>query len=144
MGCSPYREANNSSAGHEMTRLQGFRRFITLFTRASLQPVTWSLKYFDLKRIEWTNCATPSSFLISTCRLVLFRQWNQGGCGELDSWIIWSYVREERWLQNFAGETSSVTKMTVFWHVVPCRLVEVCRRFRGACCLHHQGDRPVS
>jgi hypothetical protein len=31
-------------------------------------------------------------------------------------------------------------KMTVFWVVVPCSLVEVHRRSRGACCLHHQGD----
>jgi hypothetical protein len=27
-------------------------------------------------------------------------------------------------------------KMTVFWDVAPCSLVEV---YRGACCLHHQG-----
>jgi hypothetical protein len=31
-------------------------------------------------------------------------------------------------------------KMTVFWDVAPCSLVEDYRRFRGACCLHHQGD----
>jgi hypothetical protein len=30
--------------------------------------------------------------------------------------------------------------MAVFWVVVPCSLVEVYRRFRGTCCLHHQGD----
>jgi hypothetical protein len=29
--------------------------------------------------------------------------------------------------------------LAVFWVVAPCCLVEVCRRFRGACCLHHQG-----
>jgi hypothetical protein len=28
--------------------------------------------------------------------------------------------------------------MTVFWDIVPCSLVEVSQRFRGACCLHHQ------
>jgi hypothetical protein len=27
-------------------------------------------------------------------------------------------------------------KMAVFWYVTPCSLVEVYRRFRGACCLH--------
>jgi hypothetical protein len=31
-------------------------------------------------------------------------------------------------------------KMTAFWDIVPCSLVEVDRRFRGAYCLHHQGD----
>jgi hypothetical protein len=33
-------------------------------------------------------------------------------------------------------------KMAVFWVVAPCSLVEVYQRFRGPCCLHHQGDRP--
>jgi hypothetical protein len=31
-------------------------------------------------------------------------------------------------------------KMAVFWVVAPCSLVEVYQRFRGVCCLHHQGD----
>jgi hypothetical protein len=31
-------------------------------------------------------------------------------------------------------------KMAVFWVVAPCSLVEVYHRFRGLCCLHHQGD----
>jgi hypothetical protein len=32
------------------------------------------------------------------------------------------------------------SKMAVFWVVAPCSLVEVYQRFRGPCCLHHQGD----
>jgi hypothetical protein len=31
-------------------------------------------------------------------------------------------------------------KMTVFWDVTPCSLVDVYQHFRGACCLHHKGD----
>jgi hypothetical protein len=31
-------------------------------------------------------------------------------------------------------------KMAVFWVVAPYNLVEVYQRFRGPCCLHHQGD----
>jgi hypothetical protein len=31
-------------------------------------------------------------------------------------------------------------KMTVFWDVAPCRLVEVYQRFRGARCFHHEGN----
>jgi hypothetical protein len=31
-------------------------------------------------------------------------------------------------------------KMIVFWDVAPCSLVEIDPRFRGAYCLHHQGD----
>jgi hypothetical protein len=32
-------------------------------------------------------------------------------------------------------------KITVFWDVSPCNLVEVYRCFRGAHFLHHQDDR---
>jgi hypothetical protein len=35
------------------------------------------------------------------------------------------------------------TKMAVFWVVVPYCLVEVYQRFRGPCCLHHQGNEFV-
>jgi hypothetical protein len=35
------------------------------------------------------------------------------------------------------------TKMAVFWVVAPCSLVEVYQRFRGPCCLHHQGDEYI-
>jgi hypothetical protein len=31
----------------------------------------------------------------------------------------------------------------VFWDVAPCSLVETDRRFSGAYCLHHQGNRPA-
>jgi hypothetical protein len=30
-------------------------------------------------------------------------------------------------------------KITAFWDIAPCRLVEVDRRFRGSYYLHHQG-----
>jgi hypothetical protein len=32
--------------------------------------------------------------------------------------------------------------MAAFWIVAPCSLVDVYGRFRGACCLRHQGDLP--
>jgi hypothetical protein len=31
-------------------------------------------------------------------------------------------------------------KMTAFWDIAPCILVEVDRRFRDVCCHHHQSD----
>jgi hypothetical protein len=37
-------------------------------------------------------------------------------------------------------KTRIYLKMAVFWVVAPRRLVEVYRRFRGACCLHLPGD----
>jgi hypothetical protein len=47
--------------------------------------------------------------------------------------------------KNMVGEISGSHggeyEDTVFWDVAPCHLVEVYRHFRGAFCLHHQGDR---
>jgi hypothetical protein len=45
-----------------------------------------------------------------------------------------------RRLVGFEVITTVSTKMAVSWVVVQCSLVEVYRRFRGPCCLHHQGD----
>jgi hypothetical protein len=36
---------------------------------------------------------------------------------------------------RFQVLTAASMKMTVFWVVAPCSLVEVYRRLRGACCL---------
>jgi hypothetical protein len=38
------------------------------------------------------------------------------------------------------SEYHKKSKMAVFWRDEPCSLVEIYRRFRGAYCLHHQGD----
>jgi hypothetical protein len=40
---------------------------------------------------------------------------------------------------GFEVLTTVSTKMAVFWVVAPCSLVEIYQRFRGPCCLHHQG-----
>jgi hypothetical protein len=37
------------------------------------------------------------------------------------------------------NSTQSVKFRFVFWDVLPCKII-VDRRFRGTCCLHHQGD----
>jgi hypothetical protein len=42
--------------------------------------------------------------------------------------------------KGFEALTAVSTKMAVFWVVAPCSLVEFYQRFRGHCCLHHQGD----
>jgi hypothetical protein len=41
---------------------------------------------------------------------------------------------------GFEVLTAIGTKMAVFWVVAPCSLVDIYQRFRGPCCLHHQGD----
>jgi hypothetical protein len=40
-------------------------------------------------------------------------------------------------LLGFEVLTAVSTKMAVFCAVAPCSLVDVYRRFRGTCCLHH-------
>jgi hypothetical protein len=37
-------------------------------------------------------------------------------------------------------ETRSCSKITVFWAIAMCSLVEVYQCFRGSFCLHHQGN----
>jgi proteasome lid subunit RPN8/RPN11 len=43
-------------------------------------------------------------------------------------------------LSGWRTGTSAGSKTAVLRGVAPCSLVEVYRRFRDACCLHHQGD----
>jgi hypothetical protein len=43
--------------------------------------------------------------------------------------------------ERFQVLTATSMKMTSFWDTAPCSLVDVDRRFRGAYCLHHQGDK---
>jgi hypothetical protein len=40
--------------------------------------------------------------------------------------------------------TASCMKMTAYWVIAPCSLVEVDRRFRSVYCLSHGDDRSVS
>jgi hypothetical protein len=42
--------------------------------------------------------------------------------------------------KRFKVLTAASMKMTAFWDIAPCSLIEVDRRFRGAYCVHHQGD----
>jgi hypothetical protein len=41
---------------------------------------------------------------------------------------------------GFQVLTAASMKTAVVWNVAQCGLVEVYQRFRGACCLHHQGS----
>jgi hypothetical protein len=45
---------------------------------------------------------------------------------------------------GFEVLTAVSTKMAVFWVVAPCGLVEVYQRFRGPCCLYHQGKALIA
>jgi hypothetical protein len=43
-----------------------------------------------------------------------------------------------RTLVRFQVLTAASVKLTVFWDMAPCSLIEADRRFRSAYCLHHQ------
>jgi hypothetical protein len=43
-------------------------------------------------------------------------------------------------VNTLLGKLILYFKMTAFWDIVPCSFVGEDRRFRGAYCLHHQGD----
>jgi hypothetical protein len=38
----------------------------------------------------------------------------------------------------YIGKWNYQLKMAVFWVIAPCSLIEIYRRFKGACYLHHQ------
>jgi hypothetical protein len=45
-----------------------------------------------------------------------------------------------QWPSVYIRLETEFLKLRVFWDVLPCSQIDVDRRFRGACCLHHQGD----
>jgi hypothetical protein len=49
-------------------------------------------------------------------------------------------LSDERETGSSRDSSPSKKKMAAFCAAAPCSLVEVDRRFRGAYCLHHQGD----
>jgi hypothetical protein len=54
--------------------------------------------------------------------------------------IIKSKIKKQRaYIVRFQVLTAASMKMSIFWDVAPRSLVEVYRRFKGACFLHHQG-----
>jgi hypothetical protein len=55
---------------------------------------------------------------------------------QLTNWCLSSIICTV----GFEVLTAVSTKMAVFWVVAPSSLVEGYQRFRGPCCLHHQGD----
>jgi hypothetical protein len=56
------------------------------------------------------------------------------------STFIYFVKKNINFIVGFEVLTAVSTKMAVFWVIALCSLVEVYQRFRGLCCLHHQGD----
>jgi hypothetical protein len=56
----------------------------------------------------------------------------------------WYSTHVDLTTRTSALKLQEVVKISIFWDVAPCSIVEVDRRFRGAYCLHHQGDEAGS
>jgi hypothetical protein len=54
-------------------------------------------------------------------------------------YLIYPSQNTKLFIINNKG-TIQCLKMAVVWVVTPCSVVEVYGSFRGACCLHRQGD----
>jgi hypothetical protein len=92
-------------------------------TEPRSEPVSAPLKQIcGLYLVSCIFHSTKSSILYLLSLKVLWA----GSCGRLQTHYE---------AMTFYTQLNSSFKMTVFWDVAPCSLVEVYRRFRGACCL---------
>jgi hypothetical protein len=58
----------------------------------------------------------------------------------VQDWDRWQAVVNTKRTVRFQILTAASMKFRVFWDILPCSQVDVDRCFRGAYCLHHQGD----
>jgi hypothetical protein len=54
--------------------------------------------------------------------------------------LLTAYHLSSYLVVNTRGGAFMLIMMAVFWVVAPCSMAIVYQRFRGPCCLHHQGD----
>jgi hypothetical protein len=55
-------------------------------------------------------------------------------------WSSYGDILHMHLVVRFQSFTAANMKMSVFWGVAPCDLVQIYRRFRGSCCLQYQDD----
>jgi hypothetical protein len=86
-----------------------------------------------------TDCMNTVFNHLNTSRLKTTRLTGHNGHVR-KTWVYSpSKIFYKRVRLNFVRCTDML-KMTVFWDVVPCSLIDIQRRFKGAYCLHYQGD----
>jgi hypothetical protein len=85
--------------------------------------------YLQRQRMDGSPCTRPAS---GTMPNVLQSFWNM-------EQILMLQVKEASNCVRFQFLTAAVMKIRAFWDIVPCSLVGVDWRFRGAYCLHHHG-----
>jgi hypothetical protein len=87
-------------------------------------------------RFSWFPSVPPGKYRDSTLNWAKTASFDiLSNSSFIDHHIVWRYTSLHKPQIN-----KKYVKMAVSWVVAPCSLVEVYRRFRDACCLHHQGD----
>jgi hypothetical protein len=56
------------------------------------------------------------------------------------SYALCANIINKSAVENIATVIFLIMKMIAFWDIAPCILIEMDRPFRGAYCLHHQGN----
>jgi hypothetical protein len=88
---------------------------------------------------------TPLAKIGSRCWYLLFRRniLYLVYSSHLTNWysiFVKTVMNQTHYWVGFEVLTAVSMKMAVFGVVAPCSLVELYHRFRGPCCLHHQGN----
>jgi hypothetical protein len=91
---------------------------------SSMNFTTVNNKEYNLKLCVFKRGMHLSSLVISVSQTFIYPADDRNTAGPFTLCAVWLYLGN-----NF-----------YFWVVAPCSLVEVYQRFRGPCCLHHQGD----
>jgi hypothetical protein len=103
----------------------------------------WALRFLKYHNIIlWWNLGRPRQTTVTMAglwdeiRTIYFLIMAQEVCFALWSWATAALILGMR----FQVLTGAIMKVTVFWYVEPCSLIEMYRSSRGAYCLHHEGD----
>jgi hypothetical protein len=117
-------------------------RFSLLLVCESLHNVNFILRFQDLRAagMKMTAFIALTIKAVSTSETSVYfnqttRRYIPEGCH-----LHKCYWHENLCQVTIAVLTATSMKMTVFWDVAPCRLVETYRRFRGACLIAFTDD----
>jgi hypothetical protein len=87
-----------------------------------------------------TNCQSCVSVVFCSSHVTLYRK---VFCNDKLCSVTWVQQPADIFMR-FQVLTATSMKTSVLWDISPCTLVGIDRRFRGAYCLHNQGDKPAS
>jgi hypothetical protein len=116
---SPFRETNSRSASQEIPHHLWIRRFIPVVTRSRQQ---------SLSRTRWIQSILTAYYFQIYFNITLHSTPRSPKCQVFRPELIIHFNVKLQVL------VAASMKITVFWDVGPCGLVEIDRRFRGDYC----------